>query len=574
MNKIINLLERLGIRTKLTLLFGSVILPISLLVFLAFISNKARITDITNIHNDRLVPLKLLKQISDNYAIFIVDCIHKTKSGELNFEEGIKSLDTADLKIRDSWKTYKETHLVEEEVQIIGELEPLFQGADQVIVEAKNIMKAQDREALSQFASKSLYPRIDPVTEKIEKLIQLQIHITEEISENAEIEYKASSVGFVLLSTFSIAYILFIAIVFSVRLIRGLKLVTNSILNADFSNPIQVEEDAQKKDEMHLLLIAFRDFQIKVKSMLSTILVFSENLLESSEQLSKSSDHLSANAQSESASVEEISASVEEISAGMTQVTRNAESQYELIASFSIEMRELDGLIGEVGEAAKISLGRISEMHSKVAAGRDTMGNLSESMAKIENSSEEMQSITAIIKEISEKVNLLALNAAIEAARAGEHGRGFAVVASEITRLAEQTDQSAKTIEDLIRTSNLEIQSGQGFVDHSVKVYAGISEGLQFVKDSSDNIAGIMKRQQEKKEKIRGAVQEVDSKSEEIRVSVREQKVAISETANAVSNISVTVQNSAANSEEIASSATSLVEIAKRLRETMSFLKA
>ncbi|PJZ68857.1 chemotaxis protein [Leptospira perolatii] len=573
MSTLLGALDRLGIRTKLTLLFGSVILPIGLLVFLALASNKARITDISTIHHDRLVPLKLLKEISDNYAIFIVDCVHKTRSGEFTFEEGLASLDKADKQIRKSWTSYKATHLVQEELDIIKEIEPLYQGADQVIVEAKEIMLVKDQAKISEFAEKLLYPRIDPVTEKIEKLIQLQLKLTEEISEKAEAQYKASFVGFVVLSSLSIGYILVIAVVFSIRLIKGLKLVTNSIRNADFTHPIQIQEDARKKDELYLLQLAFRDFQIKVREMLSTILTFSENLLESSEQLSKSSDHLSSNAQSESASVEQISASVEEISSGMEQVTRNAESQYQLIASFTGEMRELDTLINNVGGALRVSLERIAEMYSKVEAGRKTMGNLSDSMGKIESSSVEMKSITAIIKEISEKVNLLALNAAIEAARAGEHGRGFAVVASEITRLAEQTDQSTKTIEDLIKTSNTEIQSGKGFVDNSVKVYAGILEGLQIVRDSSDNIAGIMKHQQEKKDKIRGAVDQVDAKSEEIRVSVREQKVAIAETANAVSNISVTVQNSAANSEEIASSATGLLNIAKHLRETMTFLK-
>lgn len=113
-----------------------------------------------------------------------------------------------------------------------------------------------------------------------------------------------------------------------------------------------------------------------------------------------------------------------------------------------------------------------------------------------------MQSITAIIKEISEKVNLLALNAAIEAARAGEHGRGFAVVASEITRLAEQTDSSAMTIEELIKTSNAEIETGRKIVENSVKVYAEVLGGLEHLKVSSNQIVAIMELQQEKRKKF------------------------------------------------------------------------
>ncbi|TGK15574.1 methyl-accepting chemotaxis protein [Leptospira fluminis] len=566
--------SRLGLKIKLTLLFSSLLLPILMILGLSLLNSSARIKDIETIHNDRLIPLKQLKSISDYYAISIVDCVHKVRGGSVSFSQGKENIAQAQAGIKKEWMAYLSTQLVPEETQIIEELKPLFETADKVVEEGKKTMEAEDQQKLIEFAENVLYPNIDPVTEKIEKLIQVQLKITERIYTKAELEYEYSIGIFTVTSVATIVYILIVSITFSLRLVKGLTTVTSSIKNADFSKIIDVEHDDRNKDELYLLLIAFQEFQEKVKNMLSTIFSFSESILSASEELSKSSDHLSSNAQTESASAEQISASVEEISAGMEQVTRNAEEQYSSIASFSGEMKTLDTLINRVGDAVQGSLQSVSEMYQKVEGGKNTMGNLSGSMGKIENSSVEMRSITAIIKEISEKVNLLALNAAIEAARAGEHGRGFAVVASEITRLAEQTDESAKTIEDLIKTSNAEIESGKGFVENSVKVYAGILDGLRSIKESSDNIVQIMQLQQEKKETIRGAVQLVDSKSAEIRTSVKEQKVAIVETANAVANISVTVQSSAANSEQIAASASGLLNIAKNLRETMSFLKA
>lgn len=566
--------SRLSLNLKLAILFSSVLIPFLIILALSLINSASRIADIETIRNDRLIPLQQLKTISDHYAISIVDCVHKTRSGAFTYEEGVEKIDTAMKEIKLQWNIYLQTHLVEEEKVLIEKLKPLFDEADKSVEEVRALMVAKDKEGLGNFADNKMYSKIDPVAGNIEKLISVQLFISEKIYQKAETEYTFSLTVFLSISALTLVYILYASIKFSIRLVQGLNRVRISIRDADFSHPIEVEEDERNLDELYLLSLVFRNFQSKVKEMLSSILTFSESILVAAEQLSKSSEYLSENAQSESASVEEISASVEEISAGMEQVTMNAEGQYKLILSFSGEMKELDSLITKVGDSVSDSLGKISDMYTKTEAGKKNMGSLSESMIKIESSSGEMRSITAIIQEISEKVNLLALNAAIEAARAGEHGKGFAVVATEITRLAEQTDQSTKTIESLIRTSNQEIESGKNFVDSCVRVYAEILEGLSFIKLSSDNIVSTMQVQQEKKATIITAVNEVDTKSEEIRTSVKEQKVAISETANAVSNISVTVQNSAANSEEIAGSATALLNIAKSLRDTMSFLKA
>lgn len=80
----------------------------------------------------------------------------------------------------------------------------------------------------------------------------------------------------------------------------------------------------------------------------------------------------------------------------------------------------------------------------------------------LQSRANEVNQIVATVESIAEQTNLLALNASIEAARVGEFGKGFAVVASEIRKLAENSKDAVKTIND-----NLEsfIQDIDGFVD-------------------------------------------------------------------------------------------------------------
>ena len=66
---------------------------------------------VSSIYNDRIVPMKDLKEISDDYAVFVVDAINKANAGVISSKEALKQLEEAETSIETSWQSFTSTKL-------------------------------------------------------------------------------------------------------------------------------------------------------------------------------------------------------------------------------------------------------------------------------------------------------------------------------------------------------------------------------------------------------------------------------------------------------------------------------
>ncbi len=176
---------------------------------------------------------------------------------------------------------------------------------------------------------------------------------------------------------------------------------------------------------------------------------------------------------------------------------------------------------------------------------------------------------TDIISEIAEETNLLSLNASIEAARAGEQGRGFAVVATQIQKLAEQSNESARQIDDIIHSlikdseesvetmkevRNIIGQQNENVI-HTEHAFNNVKEGIDQSIESIEMIASKTQELDEARVRVVDVVQNLNAIAQENAASTEETSASAAEAGTTV--------------ESIADNARHLNEIAKQLEENV-----
>ncbi|SDE05609.1 Methyl-accepting chemotaxis protein McpB [Sporomusa acidovorans DSM 3132] len=327
------------------------------------------------------------------------------------------------------------------------------------------------------------------------------------------------------------------------------------------------------QDEIGQLSRTFEDMADKWRNLIGKVQVKAEVVAASSEQLT-------ANAQQSTAASSHVADSMASITKGSDQQVEAVAGMTSAVEVMSANIQQIAATSKEISEIA-VNANQSSQDGRKATnmtieqmqAIREETEIVQETIGELAQGSLEIGQIVTLISSIAGQTNLLALNAAIEAARAGTVGKGFAVVAEEVRKLAEDSNQAAQKITDLIQQNEIGMQKAIAATKASSD---SVKTGVDVAKSAGDMFNVIVDAIENLSLQVREITESIDQmaeKSQKLVLSVHSINKVSEETAAAAKSVTAVTRDQLISMEEISAASQGLAQAAEELQTVVAQFK-
>lgn len=393
----------------------------------------------------------------------------------------------------------------------------------------------------------------------------------------ADVTEFINSQSFVLVgASVAVGLVILVVVILFVLSMRKAIASTNHVVEVLASGELTVQIDEKllkRTDELG-------DMARNVGGLREQLLRAMTKVSDTANVLMEAGKELSTMASQTSATADEIGHAVEDISKG-------AVSQAEEIETASSNIEEMGGVIGkivdrvsvldntsdEMKDAGDSSSNIINELSHSNDRTMDAIRRIGEQVNATNESANMISEAIQLITSIAEETNLLSLNASIEAARAGEQGKGFAVVANQIQKLAEQSNESAQKVSEIIANLLKDSEKTVSVMDEVQIIVNEQQEKLNQTKNQFANVQNGINTSRDETSDIKDHTDVCDHARVKV-VDVISNLSAISEeNAAATQETTASMQELNATINLLAESAGNLTKLSDALEEEIKFFK-